>query len=117
MIGRKLQDQQNTGEDTVNNIKTGDMCLLNVPKYAGEWPQIGKVLEIFPQDVSIQWYKGSKTGQWSPCTVPIPKQRGKRMPWIEKIPLDQIWFSGFSFTPSRNLPSSVRSLLDNYNEF
>ena len=34
----------------------------------------------------------------------------QRMPRVERIPRDQIWFSGFSFTPSRNFPSSVRTL-------
>ena len=86
------------------------MCLVNVPKCEGEWPQIGKMLEISPSEACIQWYKGSKTGSWSPCTVPVPKERGKRMPRVERIPRDQIWFSGFSFTPSRNFPSSVRTL-------
>ena len=93
------------------------MCLLNCPKYVGEWPQIGKVVAISPSEASAQWYKGSKTGPWPPCTVPAPKQRGKRMPWVERVLLDQIWFSGFSFTPSRNPPASVRTLLDNFNEF
>ena len=100
-----------------NRIDMGDFCLLNVAKYAGEWPQIGKVVEILQTNVVIQWMKGSKLGPWSLCTVPEPGVRGKRVPWTEKVKPEEIWHSGFTFTNANKLPIRVRDLIDNFQDF
>ena len=93
------------------------MCLLNVPKYNGEWPQVAKVVEVSKDTALIHWYGGSKTSRWSPCTVPVPGERGKRIARTENVQLEHIWFSGFTFTPSRHLPSSVKTKIDRFTDF
>ena len=53
-------------------------------KYATDWPQIGKVVDII-NDVLIHWYNRSIDG------LPLGKSREgtegcKKVAWIDKIP-------------------------------
>ena len=90
------------------------MVLTDVEKYVDEWPQVGKIVTLEADFVKIQWFKGSKTGQWNPCTVPVPGQRGKRMPWHETISVSDIWMTDFSLTNKNCLPKHVKDAIDNY---
>ena len=99
------------------SLKEGDMCLLNVPKYSGEWPQVAKIVQLEMGTALVHWFGGSKTSRWSPCTIPAPGERGKRIARTENVLVEHIWFYGFSFTPSRHLPSSVKTKIESFTDF
>ncbi|VDI30017.1 Hypothetical predicted protein [Mytilus galloprovincialis] len=108
-----------TASKKSNNIKSlalevGQMVLVDIEKYADEWPQVGQTLEIAAGLVKIHWYKGSKTGPWCPCTIPVPGKRGKRMPWIEEIRAEEIWKNNFNLTNKNCLTKQIRYAIDNY---
>ena len=95
-------------------VVEGLMALTDLDKYADEWPQVGKIVELEEESAKIHWYKGSKTGQWNPCSVPVPGHRGKRMPWLEMIPISDIWMGDFRLTSKNCLPKHVKEAIDNY---
>ena len=114
MIGRK-ESATRKATQTTTCMKEGDFILADVPKYAGEWPQVGTIKQVQESGkVMVHWFKGSKTTSWTPCTIPVPRQRGKKMEWLEEVDLKNIWHYGFSLTPSGHLPKKVKDLIDNY---
>ena len=42
---------------------------LDMPKYAGERPQVAEVQLVNGYRALVQWFKGSKTIPWQPCKV------------------------------------------------
>lgn len=91
------------------------MILLDESKYADEWPQIAKVLDIQNDEVIIQWFKGSKKSAWRPATRRVGEQRGgKTEPYIENVNRINVWYIGFSLTSTGNLPKHVKDALDAY---
>lgn len=90
------------------------MSLFDVPKYAGEWPQIGKVVEISGDTIKVHWFKGSKSTAWTPCAVPIKGQKGRRQPWVEIVPKTCTKFTGFQLTISNYLPKHVKDFVEAY---
>ncbi|XP_061171052.1 uncharacterized protein LOC133180592 [Saccostrea echinata] len=66
------------------DIAPGDFVCADVPKYAGEWPQLGRIVSVECDSVQLQWYKGSRTTAWTPCTRRVKGVRGKTEPWMEK---------------------------------
>lgn len=76
VIGRKRTE-------AVPPNMVGMMALMNVPRYAGEWPQIGQILSHQGEEVTIHWYGGSKTSAWKPRKRSVPGERG-RTDWVEK---------------------------------
>lgn len=121
IIGRKQISlvEQREHKSTTEELKIGDLCLLDVPKYAGEWPQVAQITELCAgtDQVLIQWFKGSVTGSWTPCSVAASGARGKRVAWTESVQRHNIWHFGFSLTPAKNLPRSVRKKNDEYADF
>ncbi len=89
------------------------MVLTDLDKYEDEWPQVGQVTEIAGNDeVLIHWFKGTKTTAWTPCTVPMPGQRGRRMAWLETINKQDILLK-CQLTGKNMLPKHVKDQLDN----
>lgn len=68
----------------------GDFPLTNCARYAGEWPQLCEVLKKEDIFYTVHWYKGSKTGPWTPCTKPVIGLRGKREPLTEVLNKEDI---------------------------
>lgn len=98
----------------------GMLVLLNLAKYAGEWPQLGKIVDTNSDStIVIQWYQGSRTGSWMPCTRPVRGEgsRGKRSPWTESVPCSSVWCHGFHLTPAGKLPQKVREKVDSFSDF
>lgn len=91
----------------------GDMCLVDLAKYAGEWPQVGKVIATTEKNCTVHWYRGAKTSSWVPCTRPT-KERGKREDFLESVSRDAIWLTGFRLTPSGNLPKQIKDRIVDY---
>ena len=98
-----------------NVIAVDDLVLTNVAKYAGEWPQLGKVIAISKENLTVHWFKGSKTGTWTPCTKAVG--RGKRENWTEDIKEADVWCHGFTLTNSNKLPTKIKEQIDNYVDF
>ena len=99
-------------------LKEGDLCLLDVDAYADYWPHVGRVKHILdPDNVSIEWFKGSMTTTFRPWRLP---QKGKRKLsdeiWTENVDRENIWFYGFKLTPKGNLPKQIKELLNEYKE-
>lgn len=44
--------------EAVPPTMVGMMALMDVPRYAGEWPQIGQILSHQGEEATIHWYGG-----------------------------------------------------------
>lgn len=91
------------------------LCLLDVPEYAGEWPQLAKVVSVEGARTLVQWYKGSKTTSWQPCTR-RSGSGGKWVPWTEYVPTEFIWCRNIELTPSGKLQQKIKEKIEDYNE-
>ena len=96
-----------------SELKANVLCLCDVAKYSGEWPQLAEIKEIKGNRALIQWYKGSKTTSWNPCTKRV-KTGAKWEPWVEDIKISDIWCSGFELTGAKKLPQKIKEKVDNY---
>lgn len=112
IIGKACGPRNSTQE-----VQVDDFVLVDIPKYAGEWPQVCCILGIDCQHVTVRWYKGSKTTAWTPCTRRVKGARGKTEPWTETVSRSQIWTSGFALTPSGLLPKKIRDDLEVYEQY
>lgn len=65
--------------------KEGDFMCTDVPEYAGEWPQVCRVIAAEENHLIVQWYKGSKSTTWTPCTRRMKGQKGRTDPWVERV--------------------------------
>lgn len=52
----------------------------DIPKYAGEWPQLCQKVNVAGDHCTVHWYRGSKTTAWTPRKRIIPGTRGKQDP-------------------------------------
>ena len=91
------------------------MNLLDVPKYAREWPQVALIKEIEGDRVLVQWFKESKTTSWQSCARRSGTKR-KCMPWMDYVDRKAIWFFDFHLTMSGKLPQQVQEKTENYDE-
>uniref|UniRef100_A0A8W8MK57 DUF7869 domain-containing protein n=1 Tax=Magallana gigas TaxID=29159 RepID=A0A8W8MK57_MAGGI len=62
--------------NSTQEIQVEDFVLVDIPKYAGDWPQVCCILSIDCQHVTLRWYNGSKTTAWTPCTRLVKGARG-----------------------------------------
>ena len=93
----------------------GMMALMDVPQYAGEWPQIGMVRSEEETTVEVHWYGGSKSSTWKPCKKAVLGGRGRKEDWVEKFPATCI-ITTFKLTSSGNIPKHVKELIDTYHD-
>lgn len=126
MIGKNVANSSCSVASTSSNysepepepsgLAAGDMILTNMEKYHDEWPQVAQVVNINDNDdnITVQWYKGSISTSWLPCTIPVPGQRGKRMPWKEQVKRDDIWLSKYKLTNKNCLPKYVKQAIEQY---
>ena len=104
VIGRKRTE-------AVPPTMVGMMALMDVPRYAGEWPQIGQILSRQGEEATIHWYGGSKTSAWKPCKRSVPGERGRRTDWVEKCLMSHI-ISTFKLTGSGNIPKNIKEIVE-----
>ena len=112
----KEVERTNTDTSTCteeSELKANVLCLCDVAKYSGEWPQLAEIKEIKGNRALVQWYKGSKTTSWNPCTKRV-KTGAKWEPWIEDIKISDIWCSGFELTGAKKLPQKIKEKVDKY---
>ena len=95
-------------------LAVGDMCLLDIPRWANYWPQVAQVVAVNGEQVHIRWYKGGKTGRQVP-EVLVQEGVG-RIDWEDtvNIKVTPIWFYGFKLTNGGRLPKEVLEKLDKY---
>ncbi|XP_061174842.1 uncharacterized protein LOC133183984 [Saccostrea echinata] len=111
IIGKRKSIKDN------NSILPGSMALMDVPKYAGEWPQIGKVVSVDGtcNTFNIHWYAGSKSSSWKACRRAVQGGKGRREDWVESVSINYFIMS-FSLTPSGNIPRNVKEVIDSYHD-
>ncbi|CAC5422376.1 UFD1 [Mytilus coruscus] len=113
MVMKEKESKKRKEVDEVPAV--GNFVLTNLDKYAGDWPQLGKVLKFEEEEIiQLHWYKGSKTGPWSPCTKAVPGTRGKREAWCEAVNLQDIWCHSFNLTPSNKLPLKIKKKMESF---
>ena len=103
-------------KDNELRIQKGMLALLDVPHYAGEWPQMARIQSIDGENVLVHWYKGSKTTAWQPCTK-RSVNGGKWVPWTEHVDKKFIWYFGFELTGAGKLPQNIKEKLESYDWF
>ena len=97
-----------------HDIRAGQLCLLDVEKYAACWPQIGEILDRKDNTVTIKWYKGSTNSKVVPWIL-LKKGHG-RVNWEEEVDIKDIWLSGFTLTQKSYLPTEVKDAIKHYAE-
>ncbi|XP_074659473.1 uncharacterized protein LOC141912156 [Tubulanus polymorphus] len=113
VIGKK--SGTSTVKDVEREMVVGDLCLLDMAKYADYWPQIGEVIEINDEVIKLRWYKGGLTGKIEP-EVLFKKGNGK-IDWIEEVSRPVIWKWGFKLTPKGYLTTEIKACINAYADF
>ena len=107
----KNVDEAETSSNTNNQepIKIGNLVACYFNKYSDEEPQIGKITDLLPDNMTVQvnWWKGSYTDTWCPCKI---KNGGKYELWLEEIPISCILYEVHLSRGSR-LPETIRRKL------
>ena len=87
-------------------LAVGQLCLLDMKKYAGYWPLVGEVVEIKSnKKVLISWYIGTLKSVFKPWLI---KKQGIKKPWLEEVDRDEIWYNGFQLTKKGRLRSPLQ---------
>ncbi|XP_052696088.1 uncharacterized protein LOC128174616 [Crassostrea angulata] len=94
--------------------KEGDFVCTDVPEYAGEWPQVCRVIAAEENHLVVHWYKGSKSTTWTPCTRRMKGQKGRTEPWIERVAREYVWSTPFRLTSAGHIPKKMKDRLDEY---
>ena len=101
--------------DDGTEIQVGDMCLLDLPKWADYWPLLGQVVAVEGPKVQIRWWSSSMTGICKPEVLQSTQGKG-RVDWLECVDKKQIWLYGFSLTASNRLSQAIRERIESYDE-
>ena len=99
---------------TNGEIKVDDMVLVNVQKYLPEWPQIGKILHIDGNHVTIQRWSGTMSGAWKIHKV---RERREMLPTEEEISKEDIIYNGFRLTKANYIPKKIQDIAKEYASF
>lgn len=88
-------------------VSNDDFVLVDIPQYAGEWPQLCQVVSAL--------VKRFQNDRLDPMQEKNSRNAGKKEAWTEKINKQQIWSSAFKLTPSGDIPKKViRDELESY---
>ena len=78
-----------------------------------ERPQLGQVLEVKENKVSIKWYDGTWSGKWKVYTYMDGRNS---VAWVETLPVSDIIIGKIELTKSCSLPKATKDKLrDLYN--
>lgn len=80
-------------------VSNDDFVLVDIPKYAGEWPQLCQVVSAL--------VKRFQNDRLDPMQEKNSRNAGKKEAWTEKINKQQILSSAFKLTPSGDIPKKV----------
>ena len=117
-LGKKDKKTQVKNSDTDKTLAVGDMCLLDVPKWADFWPLLGQVTRLLPQEskVEIKWWKSSLKGVCRPEMILKTKTSVKSSDWLEIVGRNQIWMFGFKLTAGNRFPKDVQGQIEEYDD-
>ena len=110
VIGKEKRSSTPTASSMV-----GMIALIDVPQYAGEWPQICMIRSEEDNTVVVHWYGGSKSSTRKPCKRAVPGGRGRKEDWVETFPSSYI-ITTFKVTTSENTPKHVDEMIDTYHD-
>ena len=85
-------------------------------EYRHDWPQIGKVIKVSENEVTIHWFSAGENIQCAPLTK--ANAGGKQVPWIDELPKTCIITSPFNLTKKKRLPQKiVKRLANKFSDF
>ena len=73
-----------------------------------ERPQLGQVLEVKEEKVTIKWFDGTWSSKWKVYTY---KDGRKTVAWVESLPIDDIIEGKIELTKSGSLPKATKDKL------
>lgn len=89
------------------DIMPSSLVATFVPEYRDEIPQIGRVLTVEEEVVTIEWLQGTYSSLWKVCK----RREGRNVvPWVEDIPKTAI-ISKVELTKGQRLPGAVKTKL------
>ena len=104
--------------DTDKPLAVGDMCLLDVPKWANYWPLLGQVTRLFPPQehkLEIIWWKSSLKGVCRPEMI-LKTNSANMSDWLEIVSRNQVWMFGFKLTAGNRFPKDVQRRIEQYDD-
>ena len=113
-IGNKVKKPVARSDEGID-IHVGDMCLLDLPKWADYWPLLGQVVAVEGSKVQIRWWSSSMTGICKPEVLKSTQGKG-HVDSLEIVDKKQIWLYGFSLTASNRLSQAIRERIESYDE-
>ena len=101
-------------ESLQEQYQEGEIVALRCLKYQ-ERPQLGMVLQVADDEVTIKWYDGSWSGRWKVYTYK-ESQNSEPIAWVETLPIGDIITGKIELTKSCSLPKATKEKLrDLYN--
>ena len=79
-------------------------------EYRHDWPQVGKVVDVTDDDISIHWFSAGENVQCTPLTK--TNANGKRVAWVDSIHKSCIITNPFRLTKRKILPKTIINQLD-----
>ena len=86
----------------------GDMIGVFLEEYKQEWPQIGKILAIEADELTLHWFSGTTTSKWTPINKRV---RGSFEPYTGTTPAQSVITQPFKLTRCNKLPQDIQRVL------
>ena len=100
--------------ESLQEYQEGEIVALRCLKYQ-ERPQLGMVLQVADDEVTIKWYDGSWSGRWKVYTYK-ESRNSEPIAWVETLPIGDIINGKIELTKSCSLPKATKEKLrDLYN--
>ena len=85
-------------------LEPGRVVAVYTKEYFNHWPQIGEIMDIDEECITLQWYNATYTGI---CTKAMLDGKD----WMDQISRDLIISDPFMLTPSGKLPHAIVEVL------
>lgn len=79
-----------------------------MPEYAGEWPQVCRVIAAEESHLMVQWYKGFKSTTY---TRRVKGQKGRTEPLTERVAKVNVPSTPFRLTSAGHIPKKIKDKL------
>ncbi len=100
----------------LSGIKVGQLvAVFNEDKETEPW--IGKLEDIFEDNVSVVWMEGGYTKKWSTAKITDPANRRRKVEWKDTISKSSIILYAFELTATGSLrKATIEHLKKAYEE-